>query len=165
MAQHNFRTKVSLPQAPAFFGDSGGRWGSGIPTQFPAGFGDSGGRWGSPYDGGMFQPIGQDMYAADRNLVRGLQGNARYSDFGSDFVGGFRFGFEHPFTAISSLFTGKTNEKMKKYYGDRGFGPPPYIGKLPYSDFGSLATMMSRFRNQRQKPVTYRPTEIHKMAN
>ena len=40
--------------------------------------------------------------------------------FGKDFGRGFRFGFEHPFTAISSLFTGKTDEKMKKYYGDFG---------------------------------------------
>ena len=40
--------------------------------------------------------------------------------FGKDFGRGFRFGFEHPFTAISSLFTGKTDEKMKKYYGDGG---------------------------------------------
>ena len=37
---HNFRTDASLPTTPQFFGDNGGRWGSGgVPTKFPAGFG------------------------------------------------------------------------------------------------------------------------------
>jgi len=42
---HNFRTDASLPTTPQFFGDNGGRWGSGgVPTKFPAGFGDKGKR-------------------------------------------------------------------------------------------------------------------------
>ena len=37
-----------------------------------------------------------------------------------DFTSGFRFGFEHPITAIASLIKGNTEEKMRKHYGDSG---------------------------------------------
>jgi len=56
--------------------------------------------------------------------------------FGKDFGRGFRFGFEHPFTAISSLFTGKTDEKMKKYYGDFGSYLLKGIGHYGDGGFG-----------------------------
>lgn len=136
---HNFRTDASLPTTPQFFGDNGGRWGSGgVPTKFPAGFGGGFGdagflsadaikavkKWANekPMRGGP--AIGKKF--AGRNMYNRVRLSPQQREAAESFAdkGGFMdwAKFARDTEPMAYYFPPKRAKKMTMLKGDKGRG-------------------------------------------
>lgn len=161
---HNFRTDASLPTTPQFFGDNGGRWGSGgVPTKFPAGFGGGFGdagflsadaikavkKWANekPMRGGP--AIGKKF--AGRNMYNRVRLSPQQREAAESFAdkGGFMdwAKFARDTEPMAYYFPPKRAKKMTMLKGDKGRGTLSDIIRSDafiMADSGGVHQLMNR---------------------